>query len=83
MSLRLRPFFRDDYGGPENRHAYDDPDRLAFSSFNLPDVGENPEARSGANEFDFPQPEIPQDPGKHDGSSRGFEAFFHQPRRRG
>lgn len=54
-----------------------------FSSFDLKDVGENPEARSGANEFDFPQPEIPQEPGKGPNTASGFDAFFHQPRRRG
>lgn len=54
-----------------------------FSSFDLPDVGKNPEARSGANEFDFPQPEIPQEPGKGAGTGNMFAAFFHQPRRRG
>ena len=76
-----RPWLRDD-----RADAYDDVDldeRRCFSSFNLPDVGENPEARSGAREFDFPQPEIPQDPGKGERTGAAFDGFFHQPRRRG
>lgn len=73
-----RPRLRDD-----RDDAYDDDERRCFSSFNLPDVGEHPEARSGAREFDFPQPEIPQDPGKGSSTESAFDGFFHQPRRRG
>lgn len=56
-------------------------DWYVFSSFDLEDVGENPEARSGANEFDFPQPEIPQDPGKGPSTASALEAFFSFPPR--
>ena len=54
-----------------------------FSSSDLPDVGKDREAYSGANDFDFPQTEIPQEPGKGEGTHDMLEGFFSQPRRRG
>lgn len=54
-----------------------------FSSMDLPDVGPDNEVCSGANNFDFPNYEIPQEPGKGEGTHDATEAFFSQPRRRG
>jgi hypothetical protein len=54
-----------------------------FSSSDLEDVGKNREAYSGANDFDFPQTEVPQEPGMNDGTEDARDAFFSQPRRSG
>lgn len=54
-----------------------------FSSSDLADVGKNREAYSGANDFDFAQTEVPQEPGMGDGTEDSHDAFFSQPRRRG
>lgn len=70
-----------DYGYPN----YKKPPKGAFSSHDLPDVGDD--VWSGANDFDFPQTEAPAptEGEAHDigMTSAAAEAFFSQPRRSG
>ena len=54
-----------------------------FSSEDLEDVGTQRVMYSGANDFDFPQTEVPQTPADVDGTEDMHDAFFSQPRRRG
>lgn len=63
--------------------ATDKPVLFDFDSEDFPDVGHDREVFSGANDFNFPQTEIPRDPGQHDGTERMMNAVFSQPRRRG
>lgn len=53
------------------------------SSHDFPDVTDEHEVYSGANVFDFPQEQIPRDPGQRNGTEEMMEAVFSQPRRRG
>ena len=58
-------------------------DPLKFTSDQFPDVGGEHEVFSWSNHFDWPNVDIPIEPGKGEGTHEATEAFFSQPRRRG
>lgn len=49
-------------------------DKKKFSSHDLPDVGEA--VCSWAHDFDFPNYEVPQDPGKGDNDEHAVDSYF-------